>query len=278
MKAFVKINTFDDIYTLSNADAFIVANKNVSYRYHDSFNLDMIRKIKRYCTKNNKGLYVLINKIFFEDELSSLDNYIKKVISIGIDGIFFADFSVFVIASKYGFADRCYFCHETFLRNSKDIETYQQLGIKNIICSKDMNINDIEHLDENKKDTYGVLCFGYIPLYESKRKILTNYKKQYNIDVNIDNFDLFLKEDTRDNRYRILEQNGTTSIFHDKVLSYLKYVDRLEKHIDIFIFDCLFFDSLFVNEVISYYKEKKINMLDDDKYDSIFLDMEVGLI
>ena len=175
MEIVVKVNKFDDIEKLNNASSYLLANKNFSYRYDESFSLSKIKLVKDYCIKNNKKLYVLINKIFKDEDLTSLKEFMQKLLKINVDGFYFTDFAVFMIAQELKAADKCYFYHETFLRNTYDILTYQEYGIKNIICSKDMNINDIKNLPISKKDTYGILCFGYFPLYESQRKILTNY-------------------------------------------------------------------------------------------------------
>ena len=280
MKIVVKINKFEDMKILDNADAYLVSNAKVSYRYDDSFSLSLIKKTLNEAKKNKKELYVLVNKIFFDNELDALDKFIKALIDMNIDGIYFADFAVFMICEKYNYQNKCYFYHETFLRNSKDIKTYQELGIKNIICSKDMNLDDIKDLDPHYKDNYGIMCFGYIPLYESKRKIISNYKKQYGVDVNQDSKKMYIKEETRDNKYKIIEQNGTTSVFHDKVLSYIPYLDILDNYLNIFIIDSLFFDVNYIKNIVNIVKNKDINAILDNKYeyDSLFLDKKVGLI
>ena len=171
-----------------------------------------------------------------------------------------------MIAKENNFSSHCYFCHETFLRNSKDIKTYQDYGIENVICSKDMNINDILNLQEEKKDNYGIICFGYYMLYESERKIISNFTKNHNINQEINNSkELYLKEETRDEKYKVLQQNGISSIFDSKVLSYLPYTKTLSKNINMFIIDALFFDSKYIYEVIDFFKRSLLEDNLDEK-------------
>ena len=85
MELIVKVNKLNDIYTLDNADAYLVANRHFSYRYDESFCINKIRTVKNYCKKNNKKIYVLLNKIFkdhfqlnnyfwnFKNDFSSID-------------------------------------------------------------------------------------------------------------------------------------------------------------------------------------------------------------
>lgn len=288
MEIVVKVNKFEDIEKLNNASSYLLANKNFSYRYDESFSLSKIKLVKDYCIKNNKKLYVLINKIFKDEDLTSLKEFMEKLLKINVDGFYFTDFAVFMIARELKAAEKCYFYHETFLRNTYDILTYQEYGIKNIICSKDMNINDINNLPISKKDTYGILCFGYFPLYESQRKILTNYANINKLDKRIvKSNNLFLKEATRDSFNRVIEQNGTSSIFNSEVLSYLSFMKKLSENIGIFIIDGLFFNVDYLYKVIDLFKkaineeidESKLKELDPSiEFTTAFLNKRIGLM
>ena len=221
MEFIVKLNKLDDLYIVNNADSYLIANRKFSYRYDKSFCLNKTRIVKKYCKENNKKVYVLVNKIFKDHELDELKVYLEKLVKIDVDGIFFADFSVFMLLKELNAANKAIFYHETFLRNTKDILTYQQLGIEKIIVSKDMNIEDIKHLPTTKKDTYGVMCFRYFPLYQSERKIISNYVSLNGLKkATIASKELSLKENTRDELYKVIEQEGVSSIFNDEVLSY----------------------------------------------------------
>lgn len=288
MEIVAKVNKFEDIEKLNNASSYLLANKNFSYRYDESFSLSKIKLVKDYCIKNNKKLYVLINKIFKDEDLTSLKEFMEKLLKINVDGFYFTDFAVFMMAQELKATDKCYFYHETFLRNTYDILTYQEYGIKNIICSKDMNINDIKNLPISKKDTYGILCFGYFPLYESQRKILTNYANINKLDKRIVKSNiLFLKEATRDSFNRVIEQNGTSSIFNSEVLSYLLFMKKLSENIGIFIIDGLFFNVDYLYKVIDLFKkaineeveESKLKELDPSiEFTTAFLNKRIGLM
>lgn len=288
MELVVKVNKLEDIYVMNNADAYLVANRHFSYRFVESFCINKIRKVKTYCKQNNKKLYVLVNKIFKDHELEKLKEFITKLIKVDVDGIYFADFAVFMIAKELNASEKCIFYHETFLRNSYDITTYQQLEIKKIICSKDMNKEDIQHLPKNNKDNYGILCFGYIPLYQSERKILSHYVSLNKLDKNlIKSFNLSLKEATRDDLYKVIQQEGISSIFDNKVLSYINHVNELKENIDTFIIDSLFFEANYINQVTLLFKKalegkdvyNDLVKLDETiEFSDMFLTKRIGLM
>ena len=66
--------------------------------------------------------------------------------------------------------------------------------------------------------------------------------------------DLSLKENTRDSKYKVIQQNGISSIFADEVLCYLNDIKQLKENINTFIIDSLFFDCNFINEVALLFK------------------------
>lgn len=288
MEIIVKVNKLEDVYTLDNVDAYLLANRQFSYRFVESFCINKINKVRKYAHENNKKVYVLINKIFKDDELEKLEVFLTKLKKANVDGIFFTDFAVFMLAEKLEMADKCIFYHETFLRNTYDILTYQESGIKKIICSKDMHLKDIKLLPKEKKDTYGIICFGYIPLYQSQRKILTHYISMNKLPKSlIHSTTLSLKEHTRDDRYKVIEQEGVSSIFDSKVYSYLPYIKELSENINMFIVDSLFFETSYIKEVVELIKKaqqgidvtEELTKLDESiSFTDGFLNKKIGLM
>lgn len=287
MEILVKLNNIDDMYILNNADSYLLANRKFSYRFDKSFCINKIKKVKSYCKENNKKVYMLVNKIFKDHELEELTIFLEKLVKVDVDGILFTDFAVFMILKQLNASDKAIFYHETFLRNSYDILTYQEMGIKKIICSKDMHIDDISNLPISQKENYGILCFGYFPLYESERKIISNYVDLNNLSKKtIHSKTLTLKENTRNEHYRVIEQEGVSSIFDSKVLSYLNDINNLSKHINMFIVDSLFFDVNYIYSVIDIFKDalkgkdvtNKIESLDSSiEFTDGFLNTRIGL-
>ena len=288
MEIIVKVNKLEDVYTLDNVDAYLLANRQFSYRFVESFCINKINKVRKYAHENNKKVYVLINKIFKDDELEKLEVFLTKLKKAKVDGIFFTDFAVFMLAEKLEMSDKCIFYHETFLRNTYDVLTYQESGIKKIICSKDMHLKDIKLLPKEKKDTYGIICFGYIPLYESQRKILTHYISMNKLPKSlIHSTTLSLKEHTRDDRYKVIEQEGVSSIFDSKVYSYLSYIKELSENINMFIVDSLFFETSYIKEVVELIKkahqgidvnEQLIKLDESISFTDGFLNKKIGLM
>ena len=288
MEIIVKVNKLNDIEKLDKVDGYLLSNRHFSYRFDESFCINKIRKVKTFAKKHGKKVYVLINKIFKDHEIEKLTDFLTKLKKVDVDGIFFADLGVFMVASELDMQDKCIFYHETFLRNTYDILTYQSYGINKVVCSKDMNLEDIKLLNTENKDNYGILCFGYIPLYQSQRQIISNYVKQNNLDKSIINSkQLTLKEHTREEHYKVIQQEGISSIFESNVLSYLPYIKQLSQNINMFIVDSLFFDVDYINNVIDLiyqsYEGKDVtkqleNLNEKVSFTDGFLNKRIGLM
>ena len=151
-----------------------------------------------------------------------------------------------------------------------------------------MNINYIKNLPIENKNQYGIICFGYISLYQSERKVVSNYIKMNNLSKEIINSkNLFLKEKTREEKYRVLEQDGYSFIFDSKIWSYFSYIKELSKNINMFIFDSLFLKSSYVNDVVLLFKNATNNEIDVEELKRLdesieltdgFINKRVGLI
>jgi len=283
MNLIIKINRFIDIDKLELANGYILSSRFFSYRFDESFCINKTKKVIEKVHPLNKKVYFLINKIFNDDELPKLKEFMDKLNKANIDGILFADFAVFMLAKELHMEDKCIFYHETFLRNSYDIKTYQELGISKIVCSKDMFIGDIANLDPAKKKTYGILAFGYVPIYESKRSVVSNFASLNKLPKSlVSSNGLELKENTRDTYNKIIEQEGIASIFNSDVLCYLDSMDKLTNNIDNFIIDSLFFDVDYINQVIDCFinhksLEELIKINNSISFTDMFLNKKVGL-
>ena len=96
--------------------------------------------------------------------------------------------------------------------------------------------------------------FGYRLMFYSKRKLVSLYEKQVNINVIKNN--LYLKESTRDDYFPIIENNNGTLIYRSYLISLLDKLNEID------FLEFLYIESTYINNDVF----KKINEL---FYDSI---------
>lgn len=272
------INSINDIQILNNSDAFLLGNHRYAIHIMGSFSLNDIKKTKKTIHSLGKKIYILVNKIFFDDELESLYFYLKKLKEINVDGIYFADFAVYEIAKELNMLDKLVFYHETFARSYFDIKRFINLKIKQVIISKDSSLESINKL--NNKEKLGITFMGYMPLYYSKRKVLSNQQKVYKL--NIDTKQIYqLKEEKREELNYLIENKNGSIIFYAIPLNYYHYKNELEKYVSTFVIQTLFFDLNKINNFINLCKNKTNKTYEDifenQQFTDGFLIKKVGL-
>ena len=68
------------------ADAVYIGGYNYSLRANaNNFSLDEIEEGTKFAHKLNKKVYVTVNIVFHNEDLSDLDTYLKDLSDIGID-------------------------------------------------------------------------------------------------------------------------------------------------------------------------------------------------
>ena len=240
------VSLFVDKKDLNNKfiDCLLIPYKNYSCRSKYELNFNEIKNLL-----TTKKIYLLCDALISEEEIEALKKDFLDMIKIA-DKIFFQDFSFIMIAKKYNCLDKLVFYSPTLCVNYQDIKVLQNIGINDFILSKENTYNDYNKILENKNNLHlGMLCFGYPQIYYSKRKMVSSFKKQYNLEFSNDN--LTIKEKTRPMYQPIIEDNNGTYIFAGEIFFPYKALNEfLNKGMEYFILDKSFVNLNNVEEMV----------------------------
>ena len=182
-----------------NIDGIIIGINNLSINTNFSYNIEEIIELTK---KTDKEIYLNINKIIHNDDLSLLRHTLESIINTKIK-VFFYDFSVLNIAKELGITEQL-IINQTHLNNSiMSNNFYYQEGIKNSCLSNDITLEEILDIKEHTNMNLYLYAYGYIPLFYSKRKLLTSYFT-------------YTKLNKKDNQYLIKENNQEYLIKEEK--------------------------------------------------------------
>jgi putative protease len=225
-----------------------------------------VRKINPHIYENlleickfNKPVYLSVNKMIHEDDLETLDEIFFDAKKYGINGIVIGDLTGMVVAKKYNLLDKIIYQPGTMNTNSFDSDYFFEKGIKGITISKEITLEEIEKIFKNKKTELSIIGHGYLDMFYSRRKLLTNYFKFKALEREniIDNYSFRLKEEVRENsNYPILEEKFGTHIFRDYALESYDELEILQKGIDDFFVERIFLEDEEYYEAIIAYKNK----------------------
>jgi len=232
-------------------DSLLIAVKNLSCRSQYEFSIEDVLDIKE---NTNKNIYLLCDAVFMESQKKEVETLMLRLFPLA-DKVFFSDFIIFEMARKIGCLDKLCYYSPTLALNSYDIEIYYKLGINNVMISKECEYNGyLDILKLSNKIHLGMLSFGYPQIYYSKRKMITFYSNQYNLNLNSNSMNYSIVEKTRDVHLPIIEDYQGTFIFAGEIFfpkGYLKEFCSLGM-------EMFLIDTYFINDV-----EKAVEMVND---------------
>lgn len=197
-----------------NVDSFLVAVDSLSCRSNQEFSIEDIRSLAK---TTNKKIYLLCDRLVMEDEMLYLESKFELISKIG-DLIFFSDVCYYMLAKKYNCLEKMVYYSPTLILNKEEILAWKELGVNKIIISKECEYQGyLDIASQLDGVDLGMLCFGYPQIYYSKRKMLTSYKEEYDLDISCQKQGFSIVEKSRDKHLPIIEDDNGTYIFASEV-------------------------------------------------------------
>ena len=200
------------------------------------------------CKKHNVEALISINRIFLEDELETVKNFIEKYKDYGF---VISDLGVAQICKDLGLLHNIIFDSPTMVCNSYDLKLYSSFGFKAVSISNEITIEDVKNYSlENVNIYYQV--FGNKLMFYTKRKLVDLYKEFRKL--NFENINLSLKEEKRIYDIPIIQTKNGTFVYRNYLISQLEHINDF-KSIKYLYFESLFLDLDRFIKVVQIYKK-----------------------
>ena len=224
-----------------------------------SFEIEEMKDIIKYAKSNNKDVFLDITLMCTNKQMDDLEKFILQFKDLDIFYIY-GDLGVFMILKKYNLESRGVYDPKTMITNSKDLNLYLKSPMLACSLSLEMPLKDVLNINKNKCGNIWYKVFGYHQMFHSKRKLISSYAKYKNISINLDNDASYLKEETRDELYHIVENEHGTILYRSYIVSMLECFEII-KDLDYLYLDCLMIDESIYNECLkAYYNVLKGNI------------------
>ena len=151
-------------------NGIILPIKDLSVGYSTYFTIEDIKDI---INLTSKEICVIINKTLHKDDLPLLEQVLVKLNKLNISKIIFTDLGVLNLSEKLNISKELVIYQEHLNVSISSNNFYQKRNIQYTLISNDITKEEINEISKSNK--LMLTCYGYIPIFYSRRKLISNY-------------------------------------------------------------------------------------------------------
>ena len=266
MELIINNNQYDYEYFLDSQVSIIqIGLEGFCSGYLKTYPLEQISFIASKIHKNNKRIYLSLNIIANEDTIECLKKIITQLSQLEIDGFVVADFGIFQILKEANLTNKIVFNPVTNITNKYSANIINNLGINHCCIANELNLKDVLDISNYNDGNVEILAQGYYQICNSKRSLLTNFFKKHKLKNKSDYY--YIKEESRDYSYPIIEINNETLVYIDRQRCILPYLTQIsEAKIKYLRIDTMFLTLHEIQKHIETYNKviKNPNLIDSE--------------
>ena len=258
MKILVEPLSLSHLKELEKKDigGFIVGIDKYSIFQNLKLNIEELSKLK-----TNKELYVSLNKPIHNSELEDIKSILISLSKMNITGVLFEDICIYKLNKDLNLNLNLIWATNHFPTNSVTCNYWNNKGCTGALLSTELMVDDFINIKNKTNMNIFVYLYGYIPIFESSRTLITNYLKYKKKKCNSNRY--YIHEVKSNRYYPIYEEYDNTFITED-VLNGINVVSTLkENNIDYIILNSLMHEEESFNKVVDEF----IDALNGKKFD-----------
>ena len=255
---------------INDVDGFLIGLKDMSINMPTYFSLFDIKEINELLKEKNKILFVSLNRNFHNNDLKYLKEVLKEFEEYKIDGVFYYDVALINLKQELNLKLNLVFSEEHSVTNYATINYWNMMGAEMAYLSNEITLDEIIDIKRNSNSKLFVQVFGYIPIFASERKLITNYLKSFNIED--ESLKYHIEKENKE--YRILENKYNTEVYSNYILNAIDLIEKL-KEIDI---EYLIFNSFDIDKNIFIYIIKNKDVITSNDIDKMFNNTSKGFL
>ncbi len=164
-----------EIAFMYGADAIYCGGKNFSLRANaKNFSNEELKKAVDIAHKLGKKVYVTVNIVFHDENFNGLDEYLKFLNNIKVDGIIASDISVIKRVKELGLTLHISLSTQASTLNSYAVKFWKNLGVNRVVPAREASKESLIKIKnegiEVETFIHGAMCTSF-----SGKCILSNY-------------------------------------------------------------------------------------------------------
>ena len=246
------------------ADAVYLAGKQFGLRAaSDNFTLAQMKQGIAFAHERHKKVYVTINIIAHNEDLTDLPEYIRSIDALGVDAVIVSDLGIFDIVRENAPNMEIHISTQANNTNWRAAMFWQKLGAKRVVLARELSLEEIKQIRRNIDDSveleafvHGAMCISY-----SGRCLLSNYMADRDANrgacAHPCRWKYYLVEEKRPGEYMpVYEDERGTYIYNAKDLCMIRHIPALmESGITSFKIEGRVKSAYYVATVVKAYRE-----------------------
>ncbi|NMB44961.1 MAG: U32 family peptidase [Firmicutes bacterium] len=158
------------------ADAIYVGGKEYSLRAGaGNFTLAELNELVSYAHRADVKVYVAVNSLLHNEQLSGLAEYLMALEEIGVDAVIFSDPAVYTVGRKAAPNLAFHISTQASLTNWQSIGFWAEMGVKRVILARELSLGEITEIRQKVNLELEVFVHGAMCIAYSGRCLLSNY-------------------------------------------------------------------------------------------------------
>ena len=151
----------------NGADAIYLATDKFGARaYAKNFSLDELEKALLLAHQLNKKIYVTVNTMIKENELSDCKKYIRTLYELGVDGLILSDYAIINYTLKHCPNMEVHISTQAGIKDLYDVSFFKELNVDRCVIARETSIDEIKEIKEKidmpiEVFMHGALCVSY---------------------------------------------------------------------------------------------------------------------
>lgn len=238
-----------------------------------NFTLEQIDEGVKFAHSRGKKVYVTMNIIPHNEDLIGLEDYVKELYDLNVDGVIVSDPGAFSVIRRTVPDMPIHLSTQASVTNYETIMFWYNLGIRRIVLARELSLKEIkEIIQKAPKDleietfVHGSMCISY-----SGRCLLSNYMTGRDANrgdcAQSCRWKYYLMEEKRPGEYfPVFEDEKGTFIMNSKDLCMIEHIpDLVEAGIKSFKIEGRVKSSYYVATVVRSYRMAIDAYLNDPK-------------
>jgi len=210
-----------------------------------------IEEIIEIANSTNKEVIIALNKMIHNNDLELVKKVINKTKNSSIKKILFYDIGILNICKEMNIEKELILSQEHLNASINSNNFYYNNGITSAFITSDITYKEILEIKNKTKMNIYYTVYGYLPIFYSRRYLLTNYFKYIEKKMEDNTYYIF----NNNLKYMIKEYNYGT-IIYSPIVNLINEIEKL-KDINNLVIDLSYIkDITAIDSFINNNKEK----------------------